>query len=243
MMSEDAHTPPPAAVRRGPASRWKVIFVTLLVLGVLGTVTWVLLGSRLLVVRHVDVAGTKLLGRGQVAAAGRIPLGTPMVRVDTAAVRRRVETLQQVESVHVERDWPGTVRIVVRERVPVVTAASGGRYVEIDKYGVTVLTVPARPKGLPQLLVARPDAADPTTAAALASWRGLPASFTQRITEVRASSPESVTFRLTDGMTVVWGAPERAAEKLRLIAALTKSATGRASHSIDVSSPEVVTMQ
>jgi len=246
-MSEDVTTPPPADVhavaRRGPASRWKVIFVTLLVFGVLGTVTWVLLGSRLLVVRHVEVTGTKLLGRGQVAAAGHIPLGTPMIRVDTAAVRRRVQTLQQVQSVHVERDWPGTVRIVVQERIPVVAAQGGGKFAEIDKFGVTVLTVSSRPKDLPTLLVARPDPADPATAAALASWRGLPVAFTKRITEVQASSPESVTFKLSDGMTVVWGAPERAREKLRLIAALTKSAQGRASRTIDVSSPEVVTMQ
>ncbi len=239
----DESTPADPAVlpARRPASRWKVIFVTLLVLGVLGTVTWVLLGSRLLVVRHVEVSGTHLLTRGQVETSARIALGTPMVRVDTGAVRRRLDLLQQVESVKVERDWPGTVRIEVRERVPVVVAAQGNGFLEIDKYGVVVRTAGSRPAGLPDLVVAHPDPADPATAAALASWRGLPASFTQRITEVQAATAESVTFKLTGGLTVVWGAPERATEKLRLITALTKTAAGRSAHIIDVSSPEVVT--
>jgi cell division protein FtsQ len=236
MMDEEA-----GAATRRPSSRWKVIFVTLLVLGALGTATWVLLGSRLLVVRHVEVSGTKLLTPGQVEATARVELGTPMVRIDTGAVRRRVDGLQQVESVRVERDWPGTVRIQVRERVPVVVAAQGDGFLEIDKYGVVVRTATSRPSGLPDLVVAHPDPADPATAAALASWRGLPASFTGRIAEVQAATSESVTFKLTGGLTVVWGAPERAAEKLRLINALARSAAGRSAHIIDVSSPEVVT--
>jgi len=40
---------------------------------------------------------------------------------------------------------------------------------------------------------------------------------------------------------VIWGAPERAAEKLRLVEALAGAAAGRSAHTIDVSSPEVVT--
>src|SRR5689334_19124958 len=153
---------------RRPASRWKVIFVTLLVAGVLGTSTWVLLGSRLLVVRHVEVTGVRLLSRAQVTATARVALGTPMVRVNTGAVRRRIAVLQQVESVRVRRDWPGTVRIEIQERVPVVIAAQSGGFLEIDKFGVQVRTTTSRPSGLPELVVAHPDPADPATAAALA---------------------------------------------------------------------------
>lgn len=239
----------PAAERRpGRAARqpnrWKVIFVALLVAGMLVTLGWVLLGSRLLVVRHVEVSGTKLIPRDQVAAAGRISLGSPMVRLDTAAVRRRIEALPQVESADVERDWPATVRIAVKERVAVVvTPAPYGKVNEIDRFGVTVVTTSDTPAGLPDLKVANPGPSDPTTQAALTALMSLPGDLRGRVASVEAGTPESITFHLTgNGLaTIVWGAAERAPEKLRLISALVHTSAGRNAHTIDVSSPEVVT--
>lgn len=240
-----AEEPAARAPHRQP-NRWKVIFVALLVIGMLSTLTWVLLGSRLLVVRHVDVSGTKLIARDQVVATSRISLGTPMVRLDTAAVRRRIEGLRQVESASVERDWPGTVRIVVRERVPVaVAAAQGGKVDELDRFGVTVLTAAVAPAGLPALKVASPGPSDPATQAALSALGSLPAELRGRLVSVEAGTPESITFHLTGNgpATIMWGAAERVPEKLRLIWALTRTAAGRGVHTIDVSSPEVVTTQ
>lgn len=225
-------------------NRWKVIFVALLVAAMLATLGWVLLGSRLLVVRHVEVSGTKLIARDQVAAAGRISLGSPMVRLDTAAVRRRIEALPQVESADVERDWPGTVRIAVKERVPVVvTPAQNGKVNEIDRFGVTVITTSDVPAGLPELKVASPGPSDLATEAALTALVSLPSDMRGRVVSVEAGTPESVVFHLTGTgpATIVWGAPERAPEKLRLISALTRTSAGRNAHTIDVSSPEVVT--
>jgi cell division protein FtsQ len=231
--------------RRGAAwrghSRWKAVFVTLLVVGVLGTAAWVLLGSRLLVVRHVEVIGTKIVPRGRVMAVAQVPLGAPMVRLRSDAVRDRVAGIQEVESVRVERRWPTTVRIVVRERVPVVVVERDQRFYQVDRFGVTVLTTRVRPRGLPALLVANPGPADAPTRAALKVWASLPSRIATRLTAIEAPSPESVTLRLTAGMTIVWGAPERAADKVRLIDALNRTSAGRAAHTIDVSSPEVVT--
>jgi cell division protein FtsQ len=236
---------PAARVPYRQPNRWKVIFVALLVIGMLATLAWVLLGSRLLVVRHVEVSGTKLIARDQVVAAGRISLGSPMVRLDTAAATRRIEGLRQVESASVERDWPGTVRIVVRERVPVAVAvAQGGKVDELDRFGVTVVTA-AAPAGLPVLKVASPGPSDPATLAALNALGSLPAELRGRLVSVEAGTPESIIFHLTGNgpVTITWGAAERAPEKLRLIWALTRMAAGRGVHAIDVSSPEVVTTQ
>jgi cell division protein FtsQ len=229
--------------RRQP-NRWKVIFVALLVAGLVSTLGWVLLGSRLLVVRHVDVSGVSLLTRGQVLDAGKVSLGTPMIRLDTSAVEHRIEALRQVESVDVSRSWPATVKIVIRERRPVVVMAAGnGRFNEIDRYGVTVRTVDQQTPGLPELQVAAESPADPVTRAALGSLLSLPGSLRQKVVAVSADSTESVVFHFhgTGPTTVVWGADERAAQKLRLIVALLRSSAIRGAHSIDVSSPEVVT--
>jgi cell division protein FtsQ len=237
----------PPADRRHPArrraSRWKVMFVSLLVIGVFGVAAWVLLGSRLLVVRHVEVTGTHLLPRDRVAGAARIHLGTPMIRLDTGAVRDRIEGIQEVEAVRVERRWPATVRIVVTERVPVVVVPRGGRFQQYDRYGVLVVTTTARPPSLPDLVVATPGPADVTTGAALSAWRSLPRRLAGRLVAVEAPTTESITFRLSGGRTIVWGAAERAPEKLRLIDALSRTPAGRAARTIDVSSPEVVTTE
>jgi cell division protein FtsQ len=221
--------------------------VTLLVAAVLAAVAWVLLGSKLLVVRHVEVAGTRLVPRDRVVSVARIRLGLPMARLDTDAVRGRVQGVREVESARVRRVWPGTVRIEVRERVPLVAVERSGRFYQLDRFAMTVVDSANRPASLPLLTVAAPGPDDPATVAALRVVGELPEVLARRLTAVEAPSPESVTLRLGgeraggDPLTVVWGAPGRAEEKVRLVDALRRSAAGRSASVIDVSSPEVVT--
>ncbi|MFC4051492.1 cell division protein FtsQ/DivIB [Actinomadura syzygii] len=229
----------PAAGRPRP-NRWKAIFVTLLVLGALGLVTWVLLGSRLLVVRHVEVTGEHLASRDRIVGAAGIDLGTPMARLKTGAVAERVEGLREVESADVRRQWPGTVRIVVRERVPVAVYERGGRYYRIDRHGVVVADDESRVSGLPVLAVASPGPSDRATLAALSVLSDLPERVRERLGEVAATGPDAVTLTMAGGQTVVWGGAERAEEKIRLLDALWRTAAGRAVRSVDVSSPEIL---
>jgi cell division protein FtsQ len=233
---EDAAVP----AERGRPGRWKVVFVTLLVVGALGAVAWVLLGSRLLVVRHVEVTGTHLAPRDRVVAAAGIDLGTPMARLATGTVQSRVERLREVESAKIERHWPGTVRIVVRERAPVAVFERGGRFQLLDEHGVTVADGPSRPAGLPTLTVASPGPSDRATLAALSVLSDLPGRLGAKVAEVEATGPEAVTLHMDGGQTVVWGAAERAGEKIRLLDALRRTAAGRAVRTVDISSPEVL---
>ncbi|MBO2461997.1 cell division protein FtsQ/DivIB [Actinomadura violacea] len=238
--TEDPAAGPEPAAGRPRGGRWKVIFVALLVVAALGAVGWVLLGSKLLVVRHVEVSGAALAPRDRIVAAAGIRLGVPMARLDTGAIRARVERLREVESAEVRRAWPATVRIVVHERVPVATLERGGRYQRLDRYGVTVADGATRPAGLPELAVASPGPSDPATLAALKVLTGLPDRLRGRVTEVEAAGPAAVTLHMKGGLTVTWGPPERAAEKIRLLDSLERSPSGRSLHGVDVSSPEVL---
>lgn len=220
--------------------------MTLLVLTVLAVAAWVLLGSQLLVVRQVEVAGAKLVHRDRLVAAAGIRLGLPLARLDTDEVRARVQRVREVESATVRRVWPGTVRIEVRERVPLVVVERAGRFWQIDRFGVTVTESAQRPAALPVLNVAAPRPGDPATDAALRVVQELPERLARRLTAVDAPSPESVTLRFsavgdTGPLTVVWGPPGRAEQKTRLVEALRRTPAGRSAHTIDVSSPEVVT--
>ncbi|MFG2086109.1 MULTISPECIES: cell division protein FtsQ/DivIB [unclassified Spirillospora] len=242
----EARTGRRAALDGGPGEehgrpgRWKVVFVTLLVLGALGAVTWVLLGSRLLVVRYVEVTGAELASRDRIVAAAGIHIGRPMARLATGEIRERVERLREVESAEIERHWPGTVRIAVRERVPVAVFERDGRYHRIDRHGVVVADGEGRPSGFPTLTVASPGPSDRTTLAALTVLSDLPERLRERLREVAATGPEAVTLHMAGGQTVVWGAAERAEQKIRLLDALWRTAAGRAVRTADVSSPEVL---
>jgi cell division protein FtsQ len=245
-VTDDADTPAddaPDTVAPRRSSRWKVLFVALLVTGVLGTAAWVLLGSRLLVARHIDVVGDRLVPRDRVLAIADVRLGEPLIRLDTGAVRDRVEAVQEVETARVERRWPATVRIVVRERTPIAAVQDDNRFLQIDRFGVTVLTSAARPRGLPSLTVANPVPSDPSLRAGLAVIQALPPWISHRVASVEAATPEAVTLRLKEGVAIVWGAPERTPDKLRLLYGLLSTTPRRGIKTIDVSSPEVVTTE
>ena len=76
--------------------------------------------------------------------------GTPLIRVDTAQVAARVETIRQVASARVSKDWPDGLSITVTERVPVVAVRmAGGGYDLVDHDGVIVTYQRAKPTALP----------------------------------------------------------------------------------------------
>ncbi|MDX6743069.1 cell division protein FtsQ/DivIB [Actinocorallia sp. A-T 12471] len=236
-------TPSAAPAARAPRrrDRWKVLFVLLLLAGLVGAAVWVVLGSRLLVVRDVEVRGLSLLARKQVLDVAQVPVGTPMARLDVGAVERRIAAVREVESVKAERAWPTTLVIRVVERVPVASFARDGVYAQLDRFGVTVLTGPRKPGHLPELVVAAPGAGDPATRTALAVLRGLPDRWRARLTAVEAPGPEHVILRLEGGLAVVWGAAERGPEKIKLLEALLSTKAGKAARTVDVSAPGVVT--
>lgn len=236
--------PAPAAARpRGgpvpgsPRSRWKAAFFVLAIGGILIGVGWALLDSRFLIVRSVQVAGTgRLVSRAQVTAAAAIPLGVPLIRVNPAAVARRVERITQVQSAQVSRDWPDAVTITVRQRSPVFAVPVAGGYDLVNPFGVTVARAARRPAGMPRLSAGAPGAGlrgSPSVRAAAAVLRQLPHRIARQVTAVTAASPDEVSVRLADGVTIVWGGPQRAAAKARELALLMRVHARR----YDVSGP------
>jgi cell division protein FtsQ len=178
---------------------------------------WVLLGSRLLAVRSVVITGTRLVPQSKVLAAAGIELGTPLIRVNTAQVAHRVETIQQVQSAQVTRSWPDRVVIAVRERTAAlaVPAPSGG-FDLVAPDGVILQWAARRPAGLPLYLTAAVVSSlrgDPDVGAAAAVVGELPARLRASVISVTAPSPDQVTLQLSHGVTVLWGGTDHAQEK------------------------------
>ena len=200
-------------------------------------VAWVLLGSSWLVVDKVVVTGESRLSAAQVVSAVDVRLGTPLARVDTGAVAARVRALGPVASVSVSRGWPGTLKVTVVEREPVVAVGSGKAWSLYDGTGTRLGTATSLPKGLARLDVAHPGPGDAPTRAALTVLQGLPKPLRALVVTVRAPSVEQVTLVLGDRRVVVWGGTSDGRAKAAALTALLKLK----GHVFDVSSPTVVT--
>lgn len=256
MSGRPAPRPPAAAGRAAPGAGrkrrvgWKTVFFGLAAVAIVAGVAWALLGSRLLVVRSVQVTGTgPQVSRAQVLAAARVPAGLPLIRVNTAAVAQRVGGIRQVQSAQVSRNWPSTVVISVRLRTPVFAVAARGGYALVDAYGVDVRDSARRPPRLP-LLQLTAGTGGTGGAAGLSSLRSvaragaavlreLPPRIARRVAVVSAPTPSEVSLQLANGAVIVWGDSSRSAEKARELALLMRTHARR----YDVSAPGTAVTQ
>lgn len=203
---------------------WKAAFFGVAAAALIAGVAWALLGSSLLVVRSVRVTGSSAIPRATVLAAARIRPGTPLIRIDTAAVARRVEQITQVQSARVMRSWPDAIVIWTKRRTAVFAVPARGGYDLMDRFGVVLGWAPAAPGRLLVLMPpAGPVAALRGNAAVLAAGTivvNLPAWLRRQVSAVRARGRAAVTLLLRGGATVLWGTPGRTAEKAAEMAIL-----------------------
>jgi len=200
----------------------------------LALIAWLVLGSSLFGVHKVVVLGEHRLSAAEVERAVAVPRGTPLARVDTAAVARRVRALDAIASVTVSRGWPNSLRVSVVERTAAVAVADGSRFDLLDESGVRFDTVTTPPRGVVRLQSA---ADEESRTAALQVVRSLPLPLRKVVWIVRATSPRHVSLVLRGNRVVVWGSPDQSSAKGAAALALLKL-PGR---TYDVSSPSVVT--
>jgi cell division protein FtsQ len=230
---------PHRVAERGRArrrSRLRVVLAVLAVALAAGAAGWLVLWSSVLGVAQVRVSGVERLTAAAVRDGAGIDAGTPLARLDTDAVARRVSALAPVRTVEVSRSWPRTVEISVRERTPAAVQARGTSWVLVDRTGVAFQTETRRPRGLP-LVSAPVDAGPPALRAALDVLDALPATVLEKVREVRAATRDHVSLRLSKDRTVVWGSPERSERKAAVLAVLLT----RKASVYDVSAPDTPT--
>jgi cell division protein FtsQ len=217
---------------------WRAAFFGVMAAAIVAGVAWALLGSGLLVVRSVHAAGTPLVSRARILRAAEIRLGTPLIRVNTAQVARRVEQITQVQSARVTRNWPDKVMIFVLDRTPAMAVAQGGRFALVDKFGVVVRWAARQPKRMPLLTAPAVPAASlrgsAGVRAAVTVLQHVPASLRRRIQAVQAPAANAVVLDLRGGVRILWGGTDRPAAKAAELTALMRS---HASY-YDVSDPK-----
>jgi cell division protein FtsQ len=211
----------PAVKQR--ARRYRLAFFVLAACGLVAGVAWVLLGSRLLTVRTIEVTGTRLVPRSEVLAAAAIPKGLPLARLNTGAAASRVERITQVQSAQVTRSWPDGVVITVRERREALAVPIPGGFDLIDASGVIVQQVTKQPRGMPLFTPAGPVLGNPGVRAAASVLRQLPSGIARRVKSVTVPTVDAVTLHLSGGITVDWGGTGLSAQKARELTILMRT--------------------
>ncbi|HMM97029.1 FtsQ-type POTRA domain-containing protein [Phycicoccus sp.] len=220
------------ARRRRP---WQRVLSLLLVAVLVGGGAYLVGWTGVLGVHDVEVVGVTGAEAAEVRSLVHVEAGTPLVRVDTAAVEQAVRTRVTVAEVSVRRSWPRTLVVEVVPRVPsIVVRNPQGRLEVVDATGVSFGQVAKAPAGVPVVTATGSRSMTPQALqAALALLRDLPPDLAKDVRSVTVSSADLVTFT-TRGHTVVWGGEDGAELKIRVLRALltTKAKV------IDVSAPD-----
>jgi len=90
-------------------------------------------------VRNVLVEGRVETKSGDILAALKAERGAPLLDIDVAAAKARLEGLPWIKSAEVERQLPATLRVKVEQRKPFALWQLGQRLSVIDREGVVIV--------------------------------------------------------------------------------------------------------
>lgn len=208
-----------------------VAFVLLLA----GVITWLFGFSSVFAARQVRVSGVSLLTEEQVIQAAAVEVGRPLAMLDLSGARERVSALAPVAEVTVERRFPDTVEIIVKERTLSYLWNDAGKVNWVDTEGVVFNEEGEPPAGVVMAQIDAPDQRllrDVSTVV-----RAIVPTLGERITSIRASAVDQIEIRLDDGDTVVWGSADDSDLKAQVLAVLLSQEASV----YDVSAPEAPT--
>jgi cell division protein FtsQ len=102
-----------------------------------------------LTVSDIQAVGRRQTGAEDILAALGVSSTTPILGLDLADAKRRVESLPWVAHAEIERRLPHTLRVVITERVPIAISQADDRSVLIDAKGTEIVAVTSRIADLP----------------------------------------------------------------------------------------------
>lgn len=179
--------------------------------------------SSVLDVDRIIVSGADRTSADEVIETGRLATGEPMLDVDAQKAAAKIRTLPWVQEVVIEREWPATLRVVVRERQPVAAIeTTDGRWALVDAEHVVLahLDDPSdrwiriggvNPAGPPGSVV------DETAADAIDLAPQLPTYLAPYIDRLSRTATDELEVKLRNGVVIRWGRTDLVAEKLRAI--------------------------
>jgi len=211
------------------------VLVPILVVLLIAAVVWIIWFSPLFEATSVEVTGNSQASTEEIVAAAQVPIGTPLARIDTDAIRTRVREVPAVADASVTRNLSGVIGITVTERVGVYVISVASHYLLVDSTGTGFLTLDSVPEGLPVVTLTVDNTAESGRLRADAATivAALPDSVRTQMTWMGAETPDTFTIDLADGREILWGSSEESDLKAQVIDGLLNVDA----HYYDVSSP------
>jgi cell division protein FtsQ len=230
---------PVRPVRHRPR-RWPWVLALVLILGLAGGAYYVVRWTSVLGLKQVVVAGVSGDLADRVRDAVDVPIGTPLITVEPAAVVAQVKAaVPEAETVTAVRKWPDAVLVTVTPRTAVAATQANGSWWLLDHYGVPYLQVGAKPEKLLTVDLATPGPEDRATLGAIAVIRSLPKGVAAQVRAVVARSPYRIVLSLDGDKTVIWGDDSQVEAKAKVLPVLLE----QPGTTYDISDPTFATVR
>lgn len=138
--------------RRDHRFVWMRLAVAVLAAALCCEIAAGLLWSPRFQVRNIEVRGAGMLDPELIIARADVRAGSGLALVRTGAIRQRLEAIPAIVTASVARDWPDTLVIVVRERIPASYIRLGTGILLLDRQTVAFAAARASTDGLPELV-------------------------------------------------------------------------------------------
>lgn len=225
------------AMRRHRLVR-RVLLITSLAAFVAG-VAWTVLYSSLLSfdADRLTVDGTgSSVDAAAIVAVVEVHDGTSLALLDTVALRDEILEVPNVRDVSLSRQWPSGLAVVVVAREPVAAVPVPEGVALLDQDAVQVGVEAVAPPELPLITIPL-TGEERTLQAALVVLNSLPDDLAAEVGSLSATTQDSVTLTLRDGVVVEWGSSQDSALKTKVLATLRSAEVSRAARVFDVSAP------
>lgn len=168
--------------------------------------------------------------------------GTSLATLATARLADALREVPGVRDATIERVWPRGLLVELTSREPVAAVPDGeGGFWLVDAEATRVGRAGEAQESLPVVTVPVGEYHVRVLASVLGVVNQLPVALRERVSDVSASTEDTVTFELRDGPRVEWGSAEDSALKASVLQVLLDSGQARDASVIDVSAPTLPT--
>ena len=182
------------------------------------------INSPYFTVGTVVVEGNKYVTGEEVLRIAGVPEQINIFRLKPAEIRERLTSDLRVDEVQIERSFPATITIHIKERQPLAFVASQYGFVEIDRQGIVMAAL----KNLKQVKVpvitgvrlgnvyVGDQVNNPGIANVLTFLSGLDEEALNQLSEVNIKSPDELVVYTTNSVCIRIGDNQRLMEKAKL---------------------------
>lgn len=199
---------------------------------------WLTLTNYVFVVRNVEVVGTESLSADAVVRASGIRLGSKLSGLDKAVVQSSVDATGVLAYVDVQKRYPVTVRLTVRERGQDAVILQAGKLLVLDTDGYVVSANDSLPEiSIPYVTGLKPTTYRlgkqlETTPAKLTAMKNVLEALktkgvTSYVSELDLEYPSDIKLLTRTGMTVLLGNSDDMENKIAWMAGTLRDLESR----------------